>query len=120
MSAQSRLQAIVWNRPKLTILNQLLLPHSSEYIEIPDSAAGHHAIVTMQTRGAPAIAIVAALALAAEVSAQTFGSDDEARQFIHAKLDYLSTSRPTAVNLFDAITKLKKLTSTCSNVAAAY
>ncbi|KAJ1946094.1 S-methyl-5-thioribose-1-phosphate isomerase [Linderina macrospora] len=121
MSAQnSRLQAIVWTRPTLTILNQLVLPHSSEYIPIPDSAAGHHAIVTMQTRGAPAIAIVAALSLAAELGARTFATNAEAQSFIHEKLDYLSTSRPTAVNLFDAVTKLKALVSGSENAAEDY
>ncbi|KAJ2826626.1 S-methyl-5-thioribose-1-phosphate isomerase [Coemansia erecta] len=103
----NRLQAIRWEHPHLTILNQLLLPHSSEYVEIPDTRAGHFAISSMQTRGAPAIAIVAALSLAAEISSKEFASASEAREYVHAKLDYLGTSRPTAVNLFDAITKLK-------------
>ncbi|KAJ1963863.1 S-methyl-5-thioribose-1-phosphate isomerase [Dipsacomyces acuminosporus] len=108
-TAGSRLQAIKWERPNLTILNQLLLPHSSEYIDIRNSQDGHYAIVSMQTRGAPAIAIVAALSLAAEVSQLEFASAQEAAEHIYKQLDYLSTSRPTAVNLFDAIAKLKKI-----------
>ncbi|KAI8325749.1 methylthioribose-1-phosphate isomerase-like protein [Martensiomyces pterosporus] len=107
-SAGSRLQAIKWERPTLTILNQLLLPHSSEYIAIRNSQDGHYAIASMQTRGAPAIAIVAALSLAAEVSQLEFASASAAVQHIHKQLDYLSTSRPTAVNLFDAVTRLKR------------
>ncbi|KAJ1865326.1 S-methyl-5-thioribose-1-phosphate isomerase [Coemansia sp. RSA 2703] len=105
--ASSKLQAIRWDRPRLSILNQLLLPHASEYVEIRTSADGHHAIVSMQTRGAPAIAIVAALSLAAEISQQEFASAQQAYDFIVARLDYLATSRPTAVNLFDAVSKLK-------------
>ncbi|KAJ1882277.1 S-methyl-5-thioribose-1-phosphate isomerase [Coemansia sp. RSA 486] len=107
-AASAKLQAIRWSRPRLSILNQLLLPHASEYVDIHTSADGHHAIVSMQTRGAPAIAIVAALSLAAEVSQQTFTTPSDACSFIADKLDYLATSRPTAVNLFDAIAKLKK------------
>ncbi|KAJ1643480.1 S-methyl-5-thioribose-1-phosphate isomerase [Coemansia asiatica] len=108
-SASAKLLAIRWNRPHLSILNQLLLPHVSEYIDIRSSTAGHHAIASMQTRGAPAIAIVAALSLAAEVSQKRFSTAIEARDFITERLDYLATSRPTAVNLFDAVTKLKRL-----------
>ncbi|KAJ1801637.1 S-methyl-5-thioribose-1-phosphate isomerase [Coemansia sp. RSA 2399] len=124
--ANSKLQAIRWDRPRLSILNQLLLPHASEYVEIKDSAAGHYAIATMQTRGAPAIAIVAALSLAAEVAVARHGECDEgtAADFINSRLDYLGTSRPTAVNLFDAIRKLKqtvaKAAASGENVAEAY
>ncbi|KAJ2783610.1 S-methyl-5-thioribose-1-phosphate isomerase [Coemansia interrupta] len=105
--ADAKLEAIRWDRPRLSILDQLLLPHASEYVDIATSADGHRAIVSMQTRGAPAIAIVAALSLAAEISRRDFGSAQQAHDFIVDRLDYLATSRPTAVNLFDAVAKLK-------------
>lgn len=65
----------------------------------------------MVVRGAPAIAIVAALALAVELaSLSTIGSSTEGRRkLIFEKLDYLLQSRPTAVNLADAAGKLKKI-----------
>ncbi|KAJ2079409.1 S-methyl-5-thioribose-1-phosphate isomerase [Coemansia sp. RSA 988] len=122
MDSDSRLQAIKWERPQLTILNQLLLPHASEYLNIHNSAEGHHAITSMQTRGAPAIAIVAALSLAAEVSSMSFINGQEAREHIYKQLEYLQTSRPTAVNLFDAVTKLKQTVrnSSTEDVCNAY
>ena len=66
----------------------------------------------MRVRGAPAIAIVAALALAVEIGAAMWKKDlpqevDEVRTLIGERLDYLQTSRPTAVNLGDAVGKLK-------------
>ena len=69
----------------------------------------------MKVRGAPAIAIVAALALAVEIGGTVvegnIGQDaDSVKKFIHEKLDYLQTSRPTAVNLGDAVGKLKAVT----------
>ncbi|KAJ2882380.1 S-methyl-5-thioribose-1-phosphate isomerase [Coemansia aciculifera] len=110
-SSASKLQAIRWVRPRLDILDQLLLPHASTYIDISSSADGHRAIATMQTRGAPAIAIVAALSLAAELLGSSHQvaqlEAESAATFIEQRLDYLATSRPTAVNLFDAIRKLK-------------
>ncbi|KAK6354373.1 S-methyl-5-thioribose-1-phosphate isomerase [Orbilia blumenaviensis] len=106
------LQAIRYERGSLSILDQLLLPHQSIYIDVPDVSTAWNAIKTMQVRGAPAIAIVAVLALAVELH-----NNDNASQSapsilteIHSKLDYLVTSRPTAVNLGDAANKLKTLT----------
>ncbi|KAJ2025172.1 S-methyl-5-thioribose-1-phosphate isomerase, partial [Coemansia sp. S3946] len=128
-NSASKLQAIRWVRPRLDILDQLLLPHASTYIDIGSSADGHRAIATMQTRGAPAIAIVAALSLAAELlgsshEVEQLDTESAAAAFIEQRLDYLATSRPTAVNLFDAIRKLKavvrKAVASGENVVNAY
>jgi methylthioribose-1-phosphate isomerase len=99
-------------KPKLVILDQLQLPHTSHYDEITGTKDGWDAIKTMRTRGAPAIAIVAALSLAVELgSALTIsqGQAAVASEFVKEKLRYLVTSRPTAVNLEDAARKLSKV-----------
>lgn len=105
------LQAIKYSRGTLDILDQLKLPHESTYVSIKNSKDGFDAIKRMVVRGAPAIAIVAALALAVELtSLPTTGfSTEDRRVFIFEKLDYLLQSRPTAVNLADAAEKLKKI-----------
>lgn len=104
------LEAIRYKPGSLQILNQLKLPYQEEYDAIRNAQDGWHAIKEMRTRGAPAIAIVAALSLAVELQ-NTKISDkaDEVAAFILEKLDYLVTSRPTAVNLADAARKLKKV-----------
>lgn len=113
----------------LLILNQLKLPHQEEYDEIHSAEDGWHAIKDMRTRGAPAIAIVAALALAVELQEKQLSDKaDEVAVFILEKLDYLVTSRPTAVNLADAARKLKKIVENAAknpgasgaNVSKAY
>ncbi|KAJ6994566.1 methylthioribose-1-phosphate isomerase [Populus alba x Populus x berolinensis] len=73
-----------------------------------------------QFRGAPAIAISAALSLAVEVSnLENFnGTPVEAASFLAGKLDYLVSSRPTAVNLSDAATKLKEVVSKAAAAAS--
>ncbi|XP_059596473.1 methylthioribose-1-phosphate isomerase isoform X2 [Vitis vinifera] len=73
----------------------------------------------MVVRGAPAIAIAAALSLAVEVSnlEDFIGTSDDAASFLNSKLDYLVTSRPTAVNLSDAVTKLKGVISNAAATA---
>ncbi|KAB2100822.1 Methylthioribose-1-phosphate isomerase [Alternaria gaisen] len=105
------LQAIKYSRGQLEILDQLKLPHAEEYDGIYSSTDAWHAIKDMRTRGAPAIAIVAALALAVELTNTKLSSvAEEVKIFITEKLDYLVTSRPTAVNLADAAGKLRKIT----------
>jgi methylthioribose-1-phosphate isomerase len=65
----------------------------------------------MNVRGAPLIAIVAALGLAVDASAQkaSFTSTAEAAAFVVQAAEYLKTSRPTAVNLFTAMDQMIKL-----------
>ena len=110
------LQAIRYTRGALNILDQLELPHTSNYVAINTCEDAFDAIKRMVVRGAPAIAIVAALALAVELqnSSSRALSAADARTLIGDKLDYLVQSRPTAVNLSDAATKLKRVAASVS------
>ncbi|KAK2783358.1 S-methyl-5-thioribose-1-phosphate isomerase [Emmonsiellopsis sp. PD_33] len=127
------LQAIKYHRDGLEVLDQLQLPHVEKYDAVHSAKDGWHAIKEMRVRGAPAIAIVAALSLAVEL--QTLIRTDklsalapEVELFILEKLDYLVSSRPTAVNLSDAANKLALVVSakaklegtTGQEVAGAY
>lgn len=137
------LQAIKYFRGHLEILDQLRLPHEEIYIKIKHSKDAWHAIRWMQVRGAPAIAIVAALSVAIEavdviktldqgVNFHNQGSNipsaEETAKQIGIQLEYLVTSRPTAVNLADAAAKLKLVVnrasddpgSDCRSVLEAY
>ncbi|KAJ7979228.1 Methylthioribose-1-phosphate isomerase [Quillaja saponaria] len=129
LESDSTLQSIRYKRGSLQLLDQRKLPLETTYLDIRDSTDGWNAIRDMVVRGAPAIAIAAALALAVEVSnLEAFnGSPDDAASFLKKKLEYLVSSRPTAVNLADASTKLKEVilktaatTSEASNVFQAY
>lgn len=128
------LQAIKYCRGKLEILDQLKLPHQEIYLEITSAEDAWKAIKLMQVRGAPAIAIVAILSLAVWGAHYIQTSTDDARpgkkisQLFSDKLEYLITSRPTAVNLAEAATRLDALiwttleqsNSTESTVIEAY
>jgi methylthioribose-1-phosphate isomerase len=110
------LEAIRYQPGSLQILNQLKLPHQEEYDEVRGSEDGWHAIRDMRTRGAPAIAIVAALALAVELQNNTTSDiAEEVKFFVCEKLRYLVTSRPTAVNLADAAGKLEKIVTSAAS-----
>ncbi|CAM9489765.1 unnamed protein product, partial [Ectocarpus sp. 8 AP-2014] len=55
-----------YTRGSLQVLNQLKLPHETEYVDVRGAEDAFDAIKTMMVRGAPLIAIVAALGLAVE------------------------------------------------------
>lgn len=98
--------------PSLRVLDQLQLPHRTTFEDIKTCEEAHDAIKRMKVRGAPAIAIVAALALAVEVGSsivqhQLPHTPEDVKTILAGRLDYLQTSRPTAVNLGDAVGKLK-------------
>lgn len=115
----SSLQAIRYHRGSLQLLDQRKLPLDTIYLEIRDAAEGWEAIREMVVRGAPAIAIAAALSLAVETSKLDgfSGTPDEAASFLKKKLDYLVSSRPTAVNLSDAATKLTQIVNNSAATA---
>lgn len=118
------LQAIKYKRGELQILDQLRLPHTEIYDDIRSSQDAWHAIKEMRTRGAPAIAIVAALALAVELETiaarhELSNEADKVTLFTKEKLEHLITSRPTAVNLADAARKLEKVVESAARAANA-
>ncbi|MBN2301087.1 MAG: S-methyl-5-thioribose-1-phosphate isomerase, partial [Lentisphaerae bacterium] len=91
---------------KVRLLDQTLLPGKITYVDTVNVDELWHAIKTLKVRGAPAIGITAAMAIA--VAAQESSAHDT--RGIMADIDsaakYLSTSRPTAVNLFWAIERM--------------
>ena len=111
------LQAIKYTRGKLEILNQLKLPYEEVYRDIDTVQDAWDAIHSMQVRGAPAIAIVAALSVAVCVARcnergadpAMLGPNMTAAGMICHNLGILLTSRPTAVNLGDAVQKLQNV-----------
>ena len=106
------LQAIKYERGSLKVLDQLQLPHHEVFNDIHNPQDGWNAIKSMQVRGAPAIAIVAALSLAVHLSNVPETRSKSSQQVAHLishSLKFLTTSRPTAVNLLDAARKLERV-----------
>ncbi|PSR98914.1 hypothetical protein PHLCEN_2v4234 [Hermanssonia centrifuga] len=101
---------------KIEIVNQLLLPHTVEFIEIDTVEQAHDAIKSMKIRGAPAIASLAALIVASHLSRsledsqspEFLTSTESLKAHIDSILSYLFTARPTAVNLGAATRRLQK------------
>ncbi|XP_071795837.1 methylthioribose-1-phosphate isomerase-like [Asterias amurensis] len=109
METCQTLEAIHYKENKLFILDQLQLPKKLEYEEITCVEEGWQAIKQMKVRGAPCIAIVGCLALAVELNKHHPTSKHELMSLIVRQLDYLTTARPTAVNMKGAAESLKTL-----------
>lgn len=110
-AAAPTLEAIRYTRGSLQLLDQLKLPGTTAFMPIADCSACWTAIKDMNVRGAPAIAIAAALALAVELDGvkASLATPADVATFVAEKMDYLCTSRPTAVNLGEAVDRLKAL-----------
>jgi methylthioribose-1-phosphate isomerase len=91
----------------LRLIDQTRLPVEFVEIDCRDVETAWEAIKVLRVRGAPAIGVAAAYGVCLGVQ-KAIGSD-EATFFarLHATADYLASSRPTAVNLFWAIKRMK-------------
>lgn len=76
--SSSKLQAIQYSRGSLELLDQRALPTVTTYVPVRTLSDCHAAIKDMLVRGAPAIAITAALALANDVQNVKLGSGEAA------------------------------------------
>jgi methylthioribose-1-phosphate isomerase len=90
----------------LVIIDQTKLPNKIEILRLTEQKEIWEAIYLLKVRGAPAIGVAAAIGIyLAANNINTENYDDFYREFIKVK-DYLSSSRPTAVNLFWALNRM--------------
>ncbi|RNF12223.1 translation initiation factor 2 subunit [Trypanosoma conorhini] len=108
------LESIQYTRGTLRLLDQRKLPFETVFEEILGVDDICVAIKEMRVRGAPAIAVSAALAIAvaaereARKQGSAWNSAEDARRFLLESCDTVMTARPTAVNLSKTLTQLKR------------
>src|SRR5262250_492125 len=92
----------------IVIIDQRKLPSKEVYVRCKTAAEVARAIKTMVIRGAPAIGVAAAMGLAIGMrkSAAT-GTQKFAEEF-YKLCEMMAATRPTAVNLFWAIERMKR------------
>ncbi len=102
-------KAIEWLDDRLRILDQTKLPQEQGFVDLANYHDVVLAIKEMRVRGAPAIGVAAAYGIA--LGAQSIKSECKAEFFsqLDQILQAFSTSRPTAVNLFRAVDRMKKI-----------
>ncbi len=96
----------------IQLIDQTLLPTKIEYLTIVSVAQMWDAIKKLRVRGAPAIGIAAAFGLYIGVKDSQAQSFDAFWDEVTKTADYLATSRPTAVNLFWALDRMKGVIQT--------
>lgn len=104
------LQSVKWEDDKLVMLDQRLLPDEIVYLKLSNVEEVWDGIKQLKVRGAPAIGIAAAFGV--YLSIRKFKPKNENMnefiQELEKQANYLATSRPTAVNLFWALERMKK------------
>lgn len=96
-----------FDKNALRIIDQTLLPTKINMLELDDEKSIWDAIHLLKVRGAPAIGVAAAIGIAIlSKKIKTEDIDEYKSEFNRIK-NYLETSRPTAVNLFWALDRMK-------------
>lgn len=102
-----QLLTIQWKNEQLILLDQTLLPNEIVYDEYETLESVWEAIRVMKVRGAPAIGVTAGYGVYLGIKDAPETSFEDFWAVMKKGTDYLATSRPTAVNLFWAIDRMK-------------
>ena len=103
------LPTIEWRDDAIVMVDQRKLPKQERYVKCRTGAQVVRAIKTMVIRGAPAIGVAAAMGLAmGVVRSKAKGTTQLAAEF-YKLCDLMAGTRPTAVNLFWAIDRMKQV-----------
>jgi methylthioribose-1-phosphate isomerase len=112
-----KIETLRWAHNKLEMIDQRILPAAFEYLSYDSAVSVAEGIRSMVVRGAPAIGVAAAYGVALEalrLSAQpsTLRQAQGGIEFdkgMEAGFTMLAQSRPTAVNLFWALQRMRKV-----------
>ena len=103
------LPTIDWTGETVVMIDQRKLPVSEVYVTCRTAQDVAKAIKTMVIRGAPAIGVAAAMGLALGMRrSKATGTKQFATEF-QKLCDLMAATRPTAVNLFWAIDRMKQV-----------
>jgi methylthioribose-1-phosphate isomerase len=102
------LPTIEWKEEGVVMIDQRKLPSVEVYVTCTTASEVARAIKTMVIRGAPAIGVAAAMGIALGMrKSKATGTKQFATEF-QKTCDLLAATRPTAVNLFWAIDRMKR------------
>jgi methylthioribose-1-phosphate isomerase len=101
--------SIAWTSGKVRFIDQTRLPDEEIYIETADYRVVGEAIKRLQIRGAPAIGVAAAFGILLAVNDPKIKTPAELDSAFNIAFDFLSKTRPTAVNLFNALSRMRSV-----------
>jgi methylthioribose-1-phosphate isomerase len=99
---------ISWQGDRLVLLDQRRLPGEEVYLECRTWLEVAEAIRTLAVRGAPAIGVAAAFGVALAGLASTAREADALLDDLETAAEGLAATRPTAVNLFWALERMRR------------
>ena len=102
------IETIAWQDGILRIIDQTLLPGECKYIKLETEEKVWEAIKSLRVRGAPAIGICVAYGVLTGIRQRNPASPQAFQEALCVTASYLASSRPTAVNLFWAIERMKR------------
>jgi methylthioribose-1-phosphate isomerase len=105
--AAEKAKAIDWRDGTLHLLDQRVLPGEETWLAYTSAQGVAEAIRSMVVRGAPAIGIAAAYGIALAVN-ERFSAGGDWRAALEQDFASLAGSRPTAVNLFWALNRMRE------------
>ncbi|WP_397451901.1 S-methyl-5-thioribose-1-phosphate isomerase [Pseudomonas sp. NA-150] len=105
--AAEKVKAIDWRDDALHLLDQRVLPFEETWFAYTTAAGVAEAIRSMVVRGAPAIGISAAYGLVLAARAR-FAAGGDWKAALEEDFSLLAESRPTAVNLFWALNRMRE------------
>src|SRR6188472_184508 len=103
------LPTIEWKDGAVVMIDQRKLPASEIYVTCKTAKDVAKAIKTMVIRGAPAIGVAAAMGLALGVRQSTATGTTKLAGEFYKLCEMMADTRPTAVNLFWAIDRMKRV-----------
>lgn len=106
-SSAAVVETLRWRDGCLEMIDQRVLPARFEYLRYHGAAEVAEGIRSMVVRGAPAIGCAAAYGIALEALALRQADRDAFDAGMEAGFEVLAASRPTAVNLFWALTRMR-------------
>ena len=113
------LPTIAWEDDAIVMIDQRKLPAQEVYVRCGTAAEVAKAIRTMVIRGAPAIGVAAAMGIAFGMRrSRATGTRQFATEF-QRLCDMMAATRPTAVNLFWAIERMKRVFAAATPIAGA-
>ena len=110
------LKTIEFRDNALYLLDQNALPQEKKYVVCHDHQEVRNAIINMTTRGAPAIGIAAAFAMVLAIGKYKNSDYSKMLTYLREAKTYLSSARPTAVNLVWALNRMEKVWETSSGL----
>ncbi len=102
-------RSVEYGEDRVIIIDQTLLPGEFKTVELRTVDEVAEAIMTMKVRGAPAIGAAAAFGLALYADTTKAKTKDEFMEGFYWAYERLRSTRPTAVNLFWALNRIKGL-----------